>query len=216
MKTVVFDLDGTLINSLDVWRKLDDDFLFKRGKIPNESYRKVINELPFPEACQYIIDYFGLDMTRDEVMREFNEAALYEYSFNIPYKQGAVEFVKALKKLGYKLAIATSSTRECCTAILKRENLLELFDDILYADECGNGKADPKFFAFLLHRLNAGADETVMYEDMYYSARTAFSSGIKVVGLDNRALVEVGYDEKLVDVCQRIITDYDEEIRHYI
>ena len=216
MKTVIFDLDGTLINSLDVWRKLDDDFLAKRGKTATESYRKTINELPFPQACQYIIDFFSLDMNVDEVMNEFNEAAIYEYGHNIPFKQGAPEFVRGLKKAGKKLAIATSSTRECCKAILKREGLTDCFDDVIYADECGGGKADEKFFDYLLNRLGTTPEETVFYEDMYYSAVTAHKKGIKVIGLDNRALVKVGYDERLENIAERIITNYDKELEYYL
>lgn len=107
---VIFDLDGTLINSMGVWAKIDVDFLKKRGFDVPLDYADEVSARSFYEVAQYTIERFALPETADELMREWNDMAAYAYSHSVFLKPHAKEYLALLKAKNFRLGIATSLT----------------------------------------------------------------------------------------------------------
>ncbi len=106
-EAVIFAPDGTLLDSMDVWEQIDICFLQKRGLPVPADYVAEICARSFEEAAQYTIDLFGLSEKLEDIIREWNEMAVYEYAHHVKLSPYAREYFIELKKRGMKLAVAT-------------------------------------------------------------------------------------------------------------
>lgn len=116
----IFDLDGTLTKSNHVWSKIDEEFLGKRGiKVP-EDYFKQVSAMNFEQAAVYTNDRFSLGENIQDIMKEWFDMAVYEYTNVIELCGNAGEYVRKLKEQGRKIALATASTEELYKPVLKK------------------------------------------------------------------------------------------------
>mgnify|MGYP000713089377 CR=1 FL=1 len=146
IKAIIFDLDGTLIDSMYVWRKIDIDFLAERGlKVPPD-YEQAIKTMHFETAAEYTIARFGFKETPQEIMSIWLNMALNEYAHNVRLKDNAEELLKRLKTLSVKIGIATSSKPILAEPVLKNNGVYDCFDMICYTSEVGLDKRHPDLY----------------------------------------------------------------------
>ena len=108
MKAYIFDLDGTLLDSMHIWEQIDIDFLIGRGLSVPPDYLESVSALSFPEAAAYTIERFNLPDSPENLLTEWNNMAIYAYGHTIPMKPYAKDYLDTLKKSKIKLGIATS------------------------------------------------------------------------------------------------------------
>lgn len=180
----IFDLDGTILDSMDVWERIDVEFLKKRGhnEVP-EFYLNEICARSFTEAAEYTIEYFGLSDTVKGLMNEWNCMALYEYAHSIRLKKGAAEYLRELKRCGVRLAVATSLPRHLYEPALKNNGVYDLFEIICSVDEVARGKEYPDIFEYAIRRLKLEPYKCLFFEDLFAAVRSAKSTGARVCGV---------------------------------
>jgi HAD superfamily hydrolase (TIGR01509 family) len=183
MKAYIFDLDGTLIDSMGIWKEIDRDFLEKRGLTFSPEYSKNVGAMNFTEAAEYTINLFALSETVSEILDEWSNMALYAYGNTIGLKPGARDFLCKIKAEGAKIALATSSTPPLCGAVLQRHGLADLFDTICFAEEVGCGKTKPDIFLLAAERLNVNPADCIVFDDMLAAIKSAKSIGMTVCGV---------------------------------
>ena len=128
-RCAIFDLDGTLLNSTDVWAKVDIDFLGKRNiEVPEDFIRKIKTH-NFATGSKYVIERFNLDEKPEDIAKEWFDMAVQAYADDIDLKPGAADFLENLRQKGYKICIATASDRELYEACLKRNKIFDYFDN---------------------------------------------------------------------------------------
>ena len=184
-KAAIFDMDGTLVDSMWIWRNLLSDFL-KELKI--EAPEHILNEvthMSIKQSSAYVQEYFNLPMTAEEVRLEWKRMVYKAYSESIELKPGAEEYLRMLKNRGIKLAIATSCDSNLCETSLKKNNIAELFDVITYADEVGKGKNFPDIYVECLKRLGCEAEDAVLFEDILVAIKTGKKLGMKTVAVQD-------------------------------
>ena len=193
----IFDLDGTLIDSMHVWEKIDIDFLKSRGISIPSGYSSVIRDMSFKESALYTIRRFCLTETEDELMDTWNLMAASEYGENIFLKPHAMEYLKTLMERGVSLGIATSLPPVLYEAALTNNGIYDLFDVICSASDVTRGKEHPDIFLHAARKLNAAPENCVVFEDILPAVRSAKLAGMKVCGVyDNSS------KEQWDDICR--------------
>lgn len=208
----IFDLDGTIIDSLGVWEKIDYDFLEKkRGiKVP-EDYVHAIAPLSFKETAQYTKKRFNLSDSIDELMEEWTEMAIYEYSHNIFLKEGVREYLNILKEKNKKIALCTSSPDFFYKPVLKNNKIYEMFDVFTNTCEAGVGKNSPDVFLLAAKKCGVDRGKCLVFEDVINAAKSAKSAGMKVCGVfDERSRA---HGEDMKNLCDFYIDSFKELIK---
>lgn len=208
IKAAIFDMDGTLIDSMWVWDTIDKKYLEKRNLIAPDELKKEIGHLSFEETAMYFKDKFDLKDSVQDIMNEWNNLAYEEYSTNVALKPYAKEYLTMLKNKGIKIALATSNCKMLLEVALKKHEIYHLFDVITTTDEVTRGKNFPDIYLLSAKRLNVAPNECIVFEDILPAVLGAKAAGMKVVA------VKDSYSEyqrlDIIDKADLYIDDYTE------
>lgn len=204
IKGAIFDLDGTLFDSLWVWEEIDKRFLSRRGIEVPSWYSKAIGAMNFREAAEFTIKTFGLNETPELLMQEWMDMARSIYANEIKLKPMAKEFLFALKSKGIKLSIATSSTRDLYMPALIGNGVDELFTVIMDTSET-KSKEFPDIYLKVAKFMGLDPSECVVFEDLPVALWSAKRGGFKTVAVYDR------HSEDTTDV-DLMVNGYEELI----
>lgn len=204
----LFDLDGTLIDSNGVWRKVDEQFLSARNLTATAEYLDAVGHAIFPTAARFTIDYYHLNESPQAIMDEWMSLARDAYEHHIPLKPGVADYLHEQASAGETLALVTACVPELGYAVLNRHGLTAHFRHLVFAQELGLEKRDPRFFQQVLHHLNASPADCVFYEDSPQNCAIAKEMGMQVIGVLDRLYVNEW--EQLKQICDKCITDFTE------
>lgn len=209
-KGVIFDMDGTLLDSMYVWEKIDIDFLARRGIEVPEDYMHSISHLGAYETALYTIERFGLNDTPEGLIREWIDMAVAEYA-NVPLKSGASEYISYLKENGIKIAIATASEPEIVKAALCGRSFAKDIDYIATVNDVKRGKGFPDIYLKCAEKLGLNVEDCIVYEDILTGVKGALSGGFKTVAMYDK------HSEKskreIMDIASGYIYNFMDMIR---
>lgn len=189
----IFDLDGTLLDSMGVWRQIDIDFLGKRGFDVPEDYLVAITAKGFEAAAVYTIERFSLHEIKEDIIAEWFAMAVDAYSREVKVKPYVIEYLKQLKCKGIKIAAATSSDRRLFEPCLVHNDILKYFDAITVTDEVKRAKGFPDVYQNAAEKLGLTASECVVYEDILKGVTGAKMDDFYVVGVED---IHSAYDKE--------------------
>lgn len=150
---VIFDLDGTLLDSMEVWAQIDLDFLGKRGLTVPSDYMEAISALGFQATAEYTITRFGLSETPEQLMEEWREMARQRYHHQVLLKPGAAALLERLQAAGVPMAVASALQPDLALPCLTRNGVAAYFSAIVTADRPEFGKQLPKIWRTAAQRL---------------------------------------------------------------
>ena len=204
----IFDMDGTLIDSMWVWLKVDIDYLKKRNIPMPENLKSEIEHLSFIDCARYFKKTFSLPETIEEIMEEWNTMAYTEYLENVQVKEGVPAFLKKLKASGTKLALATSNCRLLLEVALKKFQIYDLFDAIVVTDEVGKPKSEPDVFLKAAELIGVQPSNCVVFEDILPAVKSAKKAGMKVVAISDDS--SINQREEIRLNADKFIKEYSE------
>ncbi len=209
-KFAIFDMDGTLIDSMLYWERLAVEFLEKKGvrHIPVGLMER-IKPMTMTESAALFLEEFHLSGTAESVAAEMNAMMEEHYRADIPLKGGAAEYLQRLKKNGVRMCVASATAQPLMEDCLCRLGVRDCFDFLLSCEEVGAGKNRPDVYLAAAERLGAAAGKIAVYEDALYAAQTAKRTGFYVVGVyDESAAAHWG---ELRRVSHETIDDWRNE-----
>lgn len=181
--TAIFDLDGTVFDSMGVWRQIDYDFLGKRGIEVPDDYLKEISALGFEAAARYTIDRFGFDETPQELINEWYDMAIEAYTNDVGLKPGAAKYIRELHKKGIKLAVATASDEALYKPALIRNGIYDCFDVFVTVRDVERPKGFPDIYEKAADLLGVSVNECVVFEDVLKGVQGAKMGNFKVIAM---------------------------------
>lgn len=183
IQAVIFDLDGTLIDSMWMWKQIDIDYLARHGHPLPEDLQDCIEGMSFSETAVYFKERFGLSDSLDVIKTDWNRMAYNIYVNDVPLKPGALEFLQYLKKKGIRTGIATSNSKELLMAVLKSLGIAEYFDELHTSCEVAKGKPAPDIYLLVAEKLGVAPDKCLVFEDIMQGILAGKAAGMKVCAI---------------------------------
>lgn len=209
-KAVIFDLDGTLVDSMWMWKAIDIEYLGKFGIELPSTLQKDIEGMSFSETAVYFKETFRIPDSLDKIKADWNQMAYEKYTKEVDFKKGAMDFLKFCKKEGIKLGIATSNSRELVDATMEALGANPYFDCIMTSCEVAKGKPAPDIYLAVAGKLGVQPEECLVFEDIEMGILAGKNAGMEVCAVeDDFSMDQIAIKEQLADYY---IKDYREVI----
>ena len=183
IRGAIFDVDGTLLDSMFIWDTIGETYLRSIGYQPKENLNETFKNMSLRQAARYYQTEYGVTQSIDEIMDGVNAMLERYYRFEVPLKPGVAELLERLRQDGVRLCIATATDRHLVEAGLDRCGVLSCFGEIFTCNEVGHGKDEPDIFEATLRFLGTRREETLVFDDALYAVRTAKEAGFPVAAV---------------------------------
>lgn len=180
---VIFDLDGTLFDSMFIWDTAGEVYLRSIGKEPEADLQKTLKPMSLLQSAQYIREKYDIPLSVEEIMDGVNRTVEGFYFHTVEPKPGVIAFLEELHRRNIKMCIATATDRYQVEAALQRCKMRHFFSEIFTCTEVGSGKGRPGIFRKAMEHLQTDRGNTAVVEDAYHAAHTAKQDGFMVVGV---------------------------------
>ena len=185
IKAVLFDLDGTLVESMSMWGDIDVDYLKKFHLPVPEGLQKAIEGLSMYQTAVYFKENFAIEDSLEDIMDEWNRMAYKKYTTEIPLKPGVRAFLDVLKSKNIPCGIATSNSRILTEAILKSHQVENYFSVMVTGDEITNGKPDPEVYLEAARKLGVAPEHCLVFEDIPFGIMAGKRAGMTVCAVED-------------------------------
>ena len=204
----IFDLDGTLIDSMPMWHNFVKIYLEKYGLTPDEYLQANAKDMSFEQSSEYICKHYDINKTPDEIAKDMTDTAADAYANTIGIKHDVKPFLFALRCKGVRMCIATASPREWAQAALKRLNIDHYFSVILSCYDLNTSKSDSFIYDRAFDILGTDKETTYIFEDSVNCIRTAKAAGYRVIGVKDE--MSAPDEEEIKKLSDIYIKDFDD------
>lgn len=187
IKGVIFDVDGTLLNSMPIWENLGELYLKKLGIEAENGLGSILFAMSMEEAAAYLIERYDLSLGVTDVVEGLARQVEEFYAEKVPLKEGVRQYLQEFRERGIPMVIATSGDRKNAQAALKRLKVLSYFDGIFTCSEIGSGKSQPDIYLTAMLKMDTEPENTWVFEDALHAIQTAKRAGFKTVAVYDRA-----------------------------
>ena len=208
---IIFDMDGTVLDSMWAWRAENRLFLERHGLPVPEEFKDTIDVMSSHALARYVEKTYPGQFTFDGVIGEYLESLKRHYGTDVFPKKGAKAFLEKLKAHGIRMCVATATPRANAKLALSCHGLLEYFDFVTDDSENGITKSKPEYYDVVVKRLGVSKERCVMFEDSLYAMRASKAAGLTPFAIEEK--VHVGNSELMKDIketAEIFVKDFDE------
>ncbi len=184
-EAVIFDLDGSLVDSMWMWKAIDMEYLMGFGIEPPENLQKDIGGRSFIETAHYFKERFAIEDSVEKIGDDWNRMAWDKYTNEVPLKEGAAEFLNECDRLGIKLGIASSNSTELIEQVLSSHNIRNRFKSIKSGTQIKKGKPAPDVYLAVAEELDADPSKCLVFEDLVDGIKAGKNAGMTVVAVSD-------------------------------
>lgn len=184
-KAVIFDLDGSLVDSMWIWRDIDIAYLGRFGISLPENLQAEIEGMSFSETAVYFKNRFHLPDSLEQIKSDWNAMAWDKYMHEVPLKPGVREFLEGCRARGILLGIATSNSRELVENIAKAQGFQHYFSCIMTACDVNKGKPAPDIYLAVAKELGVEPEHCLVFEDIIPGIQAGKNAGMEVCAVED-------------------------------
>jgi HAD superfamily hydrolase (TIGR01509 family) len=177
---VIFDLDGTLVDSMWMWESIDEEYLGRFGLTLPSDLQSKIEGMSFSETALYFKTRFDLPDSLDQIKSDWNQMAWKKYLNEVPVKDGVIDLLEYLKREGIPAGIATSNSRELVDLIIEKHQMQEYFTSIRTSCEVAKGKPSPDIYLLVAQDLGCEPNRCLVFEDVLQGVMAGKNANMKV------------------------------------
>lgn len=189
IKAVIFDMDGSLVDSMWIWREIDIEYMNRHGYVATreelDAFQAEIEGMSFRETAEWVSTHYDIPRTCDEMMTDWNEMAWDKYEKEVFLKDGAYEFLQECKKRGIRLGIASSNSRELVENVIRSRKLGVFFDIIKTGSDGLRGKPAPDIYLAVAKELGVAPEYCLVFEDVLNGIQAGKSAGMRVCAVED-------------------------------
>ena len=210
MKAAIFDMDGTLLESMDMWKNLIPNYLAEIGIEVSDSFFSTTKYMDLKASTNYIIDNFNLHDSPGNLYTLMKRKALKEYK-KVRLKRYSKEYLSILKDQGIKLSLATQTPKDLVYEVLKEKSILQFFDSIITIEDVNNlDKSFPDIYLKAAASFNLAINDCTIFEDSEIAITTALNAGFSVIAIVNdnslsKEITEYNAQLKLISNFKELI-----------
>ena len=208
IKACIFDLDGTLVDSMWMWPEIDKEYLGRFGIEYDDNLKNEIDGISFHETAVYFKNKFGISDSIEKICKDWEDMAYDKYKYEVKEKRGCQKFLEQLKSKGIKMGIATSNKRSMVDVVLESLGMKDFFEVITTSDEVKKGKPAPDVYLTTAKLLNVEPKHCLVFEDVVAGIIAGKSAGMKVCAVEDDFTREVRQRKK--ELSDYYIDDYSE------
>ena len=208
MRAAIFDMDGTLVDSMSEWRSLNVRFVRERGIVPTPEQEKELFTLSGLRAVEYYRETFGIETEYEELLKLSAAEMGRIYGAGLPLKPGARGYLQRLNARGVKCVLATATPARQALIALNRKGLVRHLDYIFSTEMFEHYKGEPEFYGELCAFIGERPEDCVMFEDGLYAVQGALAAGLGAVGITDPT--NAYCRDALREACDLLIDSYDE------
>lgn len=208
MDAVLFDLDGTLVDSMWMWKEIDIEYLGRFGYRCPPDLQKIIEGMSFSETAEYFKSRFQIPDSIDEIKQAWIQMSIEKYRNEVPLKPGVMQLLQYLERTGKKAGIATSNGRDMVDAVLESLQIRPYFQVIATACEVAAGKPAPDIYLEVARRLGAEPSRCMVFEDVPAGILAGKRAGMTVCAVEDS--FSAGMREEKMELADFYIDDYNE------
>jgi 16S rRNA pseudouridine516 synthase len=213
IEALIFDLDGTLVDSMWIWRDIDIAYLKRYDIALPLDMQQQIEGMSFTETAHYFKKIFNIPDEVEEIKRVWNSLALDKYRSEVPLKAGVRDFLVYARQQGLKLGIATSNSVELVECIAEVHRLRDFFTVIKTSCEVEKGKPAPDIFLLVARELGVSPERCLVFEDIVPGIMAGKSAGMKVCAVEDAYSAKTREEKR--ELADYYIHHYDEIERLY-
>lgn len=207
-KAFLFDMDGTLIDSMWMWKSIDIEYLGRFGIALPENLQKEIEGMNLHQSAIYFKERFGIQDSLEQMEEEWVSMAWEKYTTQVPLKPGAYEFLKKAHAAGIHMGICSSNSRALVEQVLRVLKVYDFFDVIVTGSDVEHGKPAPDIYLKAATSLGVEPKRCLVFEDIIPGIRAGHNAGMKVCGVDDNYSVTDETEKK--EQADFYITDFTE------
>lgn len=185
IQAVIFDLDGTLVDSMWMWYDIDVEYLGRYGLECPDDLQACIEGMSFSETAVYFKERFSLPDPLEKIKKDWNDMAWEKYLHEVPLKEGAFEFLCYCKEQDIRLGIATSNSRELVENIAEVHGLKNYFACIMTGCDVAKGKPAPDIYLAVAEKLGVHPSHCLVFEDIVPGIMAGKNAGMKVCAVED-------------------------------
>lgn len=210
IKGAIFDLDGTLLNSMFVWNTIGENYLRSLGLEPAEDINETVRAMSLYQAACHFRAVYGMSQSIDEIMAGINRMVEKYYRKELLLKTGAGTLVREMAEMHIHMCIATATDRYLVESALKRCGIRQYFSEIFTCTSVAHGKDEPDIYREAASFMGLPKDQVIVFEDAFYAAKTAHDDGFILIGVFDSYEKE---QKKLQDLSDLYMKDFSPESR---
>jgi HAD superfamily hydrolase (TIGR01509 family) len=207
---IIFDLDGTLIDSMDIWDNIGRDFLKSNGVNVPDDLEKTLETMSFEEGAQYFNKVLGVDMSPKEIIGAIVAMVKDKYIYDVPLKKGVYEYLHKMKTEGKNMCILTASEEDYVIPALKRLGIYDCFSSVLTCTGLGMSKSGSDIYNVAAKKCGFEKENTAVFEDALHGVVNAKKAGFYVVGVYD------SHEEKNRSQIEEVADIYIKDFEHLI